>query len=134
MIPVTYWTFRFMVGAGVLAIVLAGVGLILMARRQLEQARWFHRVAVGAFVLPHVANISGWVFTEVGRQPWAVWGVLRIVDSGSPSVAAPVVATSLVGYTVVYGVLAAAATYLAVKLVRAGAAEDTTAASLVMTY
>ena len=75
--------------------------------------------------LPFAANAMGWVFTEMGRQPWTVFGVLTTTDSDSPTVAAWQVATSLGTYTVVYAVLAVVEVRLIVQYVRAGLPEVT---------
>src|SRR5262249_35869029 len=68
-IPVTYWSFRFMIGFGMLASLLALVGLWLTRRRRIPRARWVYRVAIWGVVLPYLATTLGWIFTEMGRQP-----------------------------------------------------------------
>jgi cytochrome d ubiquinol oxidase subunit I len=96
-----FWAFRIMVGLGVL---MAGVGLAsLILRRggQLYRAAWLHRVVVAMAPAGFVALLAGWVVTEVGRQPFTVYGLLRTADSVSP-VGLPGVATSLAGFAVVY--------------------------------
>jgi cytochrome d ubiquinol oxidase subunit I len=129
-IPVTYWSFRFMIGLGALVALLGVVGLWLTrrsARAELSTGddhrwlRWFWRVAPWAVGLPLAANSFGWIFTEMGRQPWTVFGVLKTANSASPSVAAGTVATSLVVFTVLYGVLAVVELYLTLRFARAGA-------------
>jgi cytochrome d ubiquinol oxidase subunit I len=134
MIPITYWTFRFMVGAGLLLLLLTGIGLLLLARQRLADTRWFHRAMLGAVALPYIANTTGWIFTEVGRQPWAVWGLLKIVDSPSPTIGVLPVATTLVGYTVVYGLLAMVAVRLIARFVKANTLEMAVAAEPGLPY
>jgi cytochrome d ubiquinol oxidase subunit I len=77
-------------------------------------------IAIG---LPLAANSFGWIFTEMGRQPWTVFGVFKTAESVSPSVSAGTAATSLIVLTVLYGVLAVVEVGLFVKYARAGAPE-----------
>jgi len=119
-VAVTYWTFRIMIGAGVAMIVLSLVGLVLARRRRLEGARRFLIVAIPAAALPFVANSAGWIFTEMGRQPWVVQGLLRTNDGVSPNVSSLDLVVTLVGFTAIYGVLAGVAGWLFAKTVKAG--------------
>ncbi len=124
-VGVTYWSFRLMVGAGLAMIGLALAGLVLLRRRLLADpstrwARWWLRAAVPAIALPFLANSSGWVMTEVGRQPWVVFGLLGTADGVSPAVSGGEVLTSLVAFTVVYGVLAVVEAWLMVRAAKAG--------------
>ena len=107
-IPVTYWSFRLMIGFGVLAGAVAAFGLWLTRRgRTPEPARrWFWRAAMWSFVLAPLASSFGWIFTEMGRQPWSVFGVLATKESVSPTVGTATVATSLIVLTALYGLLA----------------------------
>ncbi len=102
---VTYWTFRIMVGCGILMLVGLVWGTWLMYRRKLDTSKWFLRLAVPALALPFIANATGWIFTEVGRQPWVVYGLLKTANGVSPIGTGYVVA-SLVGFTAIYTVLA----------------------------
>jgi len=105
-IGVTYWSFRVMAGIGILLIVLTGYGMWLLWRGTLERSRWFLRLTTWAIALPILANTAGWLFTEMGRQPWVVQGLLLTRNAVSPSVPAWEVATTLIGFTLLYGVLA----------------------------
>jgi cytochrome d ubiquinol oxidase subunit I len=107
-VAVTYWSFRAMVGCGMLFILLSLWGLWLWWRDRLEQTRPFLGLAVVALVLPYVANSTGWIVTEIGRQPWVVNGLLRTVNGVSPTVPASSVLFTMVGFTVLYAVLAVA--------------------------
>lgn len=120
-VAVTYWTFRLMVGAGTLMLLVAGIGLLLGRRGTLERSPWFLRIAVGAIVLPHVANLTGWIFTEMGRQPWVVYGLLKTSDANSPTVGAGSLWITLIGYTLIYSVLGAIGGWIALKEIRHGA-------------
>ncbi len=73
-----------------------------------------------AVALPFIASLTGWTFTEMGRQPWVVFGLLKTADANSPSVSAAEVWITLVGFTLLYGVLAAIAARIFLKLARKG--------------
>nr|WP_042178618.1 cytochrome ubiquinol oxidase subunit I [Kibdelosporangium sp. MJ126-NF4]CEL13294.1 Cytochrome d ubiquinol oxidase subunit I [Kibdelosporangium sp. MJ126-NF4]CTQ98985.1 Cytochrome d ubiquinol oxidase subunit I (EC 1.10.3.-) [Kibdelosporangium sp. MJ126-NF4] len=119
-IPVTYWTFRFMIGFGMLCLLISIVGLWLFRRGRTPRARWFTIAAVAGISLPFLANSVGWIFTEMGRQPWSVFGVLTTADSVSPTVSVGSVLTSLIVFTVLYGVLAVVDGVLMVRYAKAG--------------
>jgi len=102
----TYWSFRAMVGAGMLMILLSAWALVLARRKRLLASPWFRRAALIGMALPFIANATGWIFTEAGRQPWIVYGLLKTATSVSPVSAADVVAT-LVGFVVIYSALGA---------------------------
>jgi cytochrome d ubiquinol oxidase subunit I len=119
-VGVTYWSFRMMIGAGSLLLVLTLVGGWLMRRRRLESTRWFLKAAPFAIVLPYVANSAGWIFTEVGRQPWAVQGLLLTKDAVSPGTTSAEVLISLTGFVVLYGALAVFGGRLFLGLARKG--------------
>ena len=99
--PVIFFTFRIMVGLGFL---MAGVGLLsLWLRRgdRLYRARWLQRLMVAMAPAGFIALVCGWITTEVGRQPYTVYGLLRTSDSLSP-IGLPGVATSLALFVIVY--------------------------------
>lgn len=119
-IGITYWTFRLMVGMAFLLALIALIGLILWRRGTLETSRWYHRLGLYALVLPFLGNFFGWIFTEVGRQPWVVFGLLLTKNGVSPVVPAWTVALSLVAFTLLYGVLAVITAVLMAAVVRKG--------------
>ncbi|HKI59000.1 MAG TPA: cytochrome ubiquinol oxidase subunit I [Trueperaceae bacterium] len=104
-VAVVYWTFRAMVGLGILFILLALTGLALWWRGRLER-RWFLRLAMVFVFLPYLANFAGWITTEMGRQPWVVQGLLRTASAVSPNVGGAQVLVTFLGFTLLYGVLA----------------------------
>jgi cytochrome d ubiquinol oxidase subunit I len=122
-----YWSFRLMVGAGFLMIGLGALGTYLFMKGRLTEVRWFHKAAVWALALPFVANITGWLVTEIGRQPWTAFGLLRVEDSVSPTVSAASVWLTLIGFTLLYGLLAAVNVYLMRKYAVEGPTEETDA-------
>jgi cytochrome d ubiquinol oxidase subunit I len=115
---VTYWTFRFMMTIG-LAMMLFAFLFLLATRGKYENARWMKWVP-WVIVLPYIANSSGWILTEMGRQPWIVQGLLKVEDAVSPNLTTVDLLISLIGYTAVYGALAAAMFYLMKKYAIAG--------------
>jgi cytochrome bd ubiquinol oxidase subunit I len=120
-IPVTYWSFRMMIGFGLLAALLALIGLWLTRRGRLPGGRWPYRIAVWAVALPFLANTMGWIFTEMGRQPWTVFGVLTTARSVSPGVTASSVIISMTVFTLLYAALAVIAGWLMLRHIKGGA-------------
>ncbi|MEU6998158.1 cytochrome ubiquinol oxidase subunit I [Nonomuraea sp. NPDC046570] len=123
-VGLAYWSFRLMIGFGVLAALLAAAGLWATRRGRLPEGRWFYRLALLGIGLPFLANSIGWIFTEVGRQPWTVFGMMRTAAAVSPGVDVTEVAITLVGFTLVYAVLAAIEIRLLVKFIRIGPRDE----------
>jgi cytochrome d ubiquinol oxidase subunit I len=119
---VVFWSFRAMVGLGLLMIALAGLALLARWRKRLFNARWLHRFALLMGPAGLVAILAGWITTEVGRQPWVVYGVMRTADAVSPHKAAPV-ALTLAIFVVVYFVVFGAGTMYGLRLIRKGPQE-----------
>lgn len=122
MIWMLYWSFRAMVGFGVLMSLIAIVGLFFSWRGKLDKRKWFLGALPFAMILPYVANMTGWMITEVGRQPWIVQGLMRVEEGLSPNLTAADLWISLIGFTLVYGVLMAADFYLLWKYGSSGSA------------
>ncbi|HEY4866895.1 MAG TPA: cytochrome ubiquinol oxidase subunit I [Candidatus Dormibacteraeota bacterium] len=125
-VPITYWSFRLMAGAGFLLVAFVAAGLWLVYRRRFETAFWFHRVAIVAVFVPFLANWMGWIFTEMGRQPWVVFSLLKTAQGVSRTVGPGYVVISLAAFTLLYGVLATIEGYLMFNLVRLGPAGEPT--------
>jgi cytochrome d ubiquinol oxidase subunit I len=89
------------------------------ARGDIANAKWMKWLP-WALVLPYFANASGWVLTEMGRQPWIVYGLLKVQDAVSPNLTTLDLLISLIGYTAVYGALAVAMVKLMMKYAIAG--------------
>ncbi|MES1248296.1 MAG: cytochrome ubiquinol oxidase subunit I [Actinomycetota bacterium] len=120
-VGVTYWSFRVMAGLGILAFALAAVGLWLArVPERLERSDRFNRIAVWGLAIPMLANLSGWLFTEIGRQPWVVQGLLLTKNAVSPTVSAWSVGLTLAGFTLLYGVLAGVEAKLMIGAAKAG--------------
>jgi len=128
-LPVTYWGFRLMIGFGALAALGAAAALWLTRRGRFPRGRWFSRLALFAIATPFLANSFGWIFTEMGRQPFVVApnptgidGVFMYTAVGVSGLSVAEVWVSLVSLTLVYGVLAVVEFFLLRRYVRAGIA------------
>lgn len=151
-IPVAYWSFRWMIGFGMASFGLGALGLYLTRSRfwladrlrtTAEQVprlaltrdrelgpvlgRWYWRLALATMAFPLIANSWGWIFTENGRQPWVVYGMLPTSAAVSPSVSQGEVLTSLLIFIALYAVLAVVEIKLLAKYVKAGPPELTAA-------
>ena len=105
---VTYWGFRIMVGLGFLILIMSAWALWRSRRgttKPLELGRWTLLVLLACIAAPFLANTAGWIFTEMGRQPWIVFGLLKTGAAGSPSVSLADAALTLGGFTLLYTVL-----------------------------
>jgi cytochrome d ubiquinol oxidase subunit I len=107
-----------MATAGAVMMILALL-FLLATRKQYEDARWMKWVP-WVIVLPYIANTSGWILTEMGRQPWIVQGLLTVEKAVSPNLTTLDLLISLIGYAVVYGSLAVAMVKLMKKYAIAG--------------
>jgi cytochrome d ubiquinol oxidase subunit I len=102
--PIVFWTFRIMVGLGVLIALLGIVSLIARFRGKLYNCKYLHSFALMMGPSGFIAILAGWFTTEVGRQPWVVYGLMRTSEAGSP-VAPTAIAGSLIAFVVVYGIV-----------------------------
>jgi cytochrome bd ubiquinol oxidase subunit I len=111
-VPVIFWSFRIMVGIGFLMLGLGLFSLWARWRGALYETRLLHVFAMVMGPAGFIAVLAGWFTTEVGRQPFTVYGLLRTADSASP-LAAPAVGSSLTAFVIVYFIVyAAGLTYL----------------------
>lgn len=117
-VALTFWGFRLMVGIGFLYLLIFATGFWFMNIKR-NIPKWFLRVAVLAAPLPWVAAEMGWIVAEVGRQPWIIDGVLP-THLGVSSVSAAQVITTMVGFTLIYGVLLAIEMMLMLRAIRLG--------------
>lgn len=116
-VAVTFWSFRIMVAAGTIMLLLALYGMYEVIRDGFDRRRGYLRAMIPSIGLPYLANTMGWIMTEIGRQPWAVFGLLKTSAGVSPTVSAGMVLTTLVGFAAVYGVLAIVDVYLLIKFI-----------------
>jgi cytochrome d ubiquinol oxidase subunit I len=114
-VPIVFWSFRIMVGLGLAMIALGGFSLVRRLRGKLYDRGLLHRFALVMGPAGFVAVIAGWVTTEVGRQPWVIYGLLRTADAVSP-IATPGVTGSLIAFVIVYFSVFAAGTFYILRL------------------
>jgi cytochrome d ubiquinol oxidase subunit I len=119
-VAIPFFAFRLMVGIGVLMLFLTIAGLWLWYRGALERARFFQHLCTWASPLGFIAVVAGWVVTEVGRQPWVVYGLQRTHDAVTPSLREGDVSVSLLVYIAAYIVIFGAGLYFLLRLVRGG--------------
>lgn len=121
---ISFWTFRIMVVAAMLMILLSALGWLYISR-----PKWyakipllgrlpFLKILLFSIALPYIANTTGWLLTELGRQPWVVFGELKTANAASPTLTPELVLFSLVVFTLVYGVLMVADVYLLTKFAK----------------
>jgi len=151
-IPVAYWGFRWMIGFGMTSFAIGLAGLWLTRKKfMLPQhlrvgddevprlsllpgkalgpkfTKWYWRIAVLTLGFPLIASSWGWIFTEMGRQPWVVYGIFQTRDAVSPGVSQWEILTSMIVFTALYAILAVIEVKLLVKYVKAGPPELTEA-------
>jgi cytochrome d ubiquinol oxidase subunit I len=114
-VPIVFWSFRIMVGLGFLMMGLGLLSLWMRWRGALYQSRLLHRFALAMGPSGFIAVLAGWATTEVGRQPFTIYGLLRTADSVSP-LAAPAVASSLIAFVIVYFTIFAAGVVYILRL------------------
>jgi cytochrome d ubiquinol oxidase subunit I len=117
---IPYWSFRIMVGAGFLMIALAIYALFLAMGEMFEKRKLALKIFQWAILLPYLASTAGWLLTEVGRYPWAVYGLVTLEQGVSNTVSGGMVVASLIGYVLVYAALMVATLYLLFKYAKAG--------------
>ena len=121
---INYWTFRLMVGVGFLMLALAIYGLVQILRGKLINQSKVLIFLPYILFLPYISNTTGWILTEVGRQPWVVFGLLKTKDAVSPILTPGLVLASLLGFLILYGVLMGVDVYLLSKFARRGPAAE----------
>ncbi|WP_029011145.1 cytochrome ubiquinol oxidase subunit I [Azospirillum halopraeferens] len=128
-VAIVFWTFRLMVAIGLVMLAVAVIHVILRLRGRLYTAEWFHRLLVACVPTGFIAILAGWFTTEIGRQPWVVYGLVRTADAVTPSLTTTAVLISLTAFVVVYAIIYGAGTYYLLRLLRIGPAvtDDATA-------
>jgi cytochrome d ubiquinol oxidase subunit I len=114
-VAIVFWAFRIMVGIGFAMLGIGAWSLLARWRKSLYTDGFLHRAALLMSPAGLIAVIAGWVTTEVGRQPYTIYGQLRTIDSVSP-IAAPAVATSLLLFIVVYFIVFGAGVFYIIRL------------------
>jgi cytochrome bd ubiquinol oxidase subunit I len=116
-VTINFLSFRIMAGLGVLFIAVCIWGWI--RRNKLTESPWLLKLLVWMIPLPYLACQTGWTLTEVGRQPWIIYGMMKTADAVSP-IAVSQVATTTVAFILVYGLLGIVDYYLLFKYARKG--------------
>lgn len=119
-VAVNYWSFRIMVGAGFLMAFVMLVALFVWLRKKFQVKSGWWQLLTLSIILPYLANTTGWLLTELGRQPWVVYGLMKTEDAVSPTVPASYVMTSLAVFTLIYGLLIVVDVYLLARFTKAG--------------
>jgi cytochrome d ubiquinol oxidase subunit I len=125
---VTFAGYHLMILCGLLFILMGAVGVSLMARGRLGRSRLFLKLLILAVPLPYLANETGWIAAEVGRQPWAVFRVLRTSDAASAVVPAGNIVFSLASFVLIYALIAGTGIAILLRTVRRGPGEPDGAA------
>jgi cytochrome d ubiquinol oxidase subunit I len=120
----SFTAYHIMILLGMLFLLMAFSGIFLMAKKKLGGARWYHRILLFGLPLPYLANEFGWIAAEVGRQPWAVYRVLKTADAASVVVPAWQILLTLILFAAVYTLIAAVGLSVLFRMVRKGPDEE----------
>ena len=121
----TFTSYHIMILMGSLFLLFSLIGIYLFARKKIWTARWYHKILLLSIPLPYLANEFGWIAAEVGRQPWAVYRVLKTADAASPVVPAGNILFSLIMFFLIYVVIAFVGGSILIKLIKKGPDELT---------
>ena len=119
-VAIVFWSFRVMVGLGVLMILFALAGLFLRPKGRYYKNRWFLQGMRFMSIAPFFAVLTGWFVTEVGRAPWLVHGIMRQAESVTPSLTGGMALFTLIGYVVVYALVFTAGVYYLMRILFVG--------------
>jgi cytochrome d ubiquinol oxidase subunit I len=120
---IVFQTYHVMIALGSLFALIAAIGAFLIFRKRLYEATWFHRILLFSIPLPLIANEMGWMAAEIGRQPWAVYNILRTSDAASVVVPAGQILFTIIMFSVLYGILVYFFIKYLVKMIKKGPAE-----------
>jgi cytochrome d ubiquinol oxidase subunit I len=129
-IELLYYSFHVMAGLGTFFILIMGVAAFLELRGGVAGRRGMLWVLMLAFPFPYIANAAGWITTELGRQPWLVYGLMRTADGASPTVHSGTVLFTLIGFAGLYFVLGLLFAFLIVREIAHGPASSAGAGSV----
>jgi cytochrome d ubiquinol oxidase subunit I len=122
-VPITYWAFRLMIGLGMIAALYALLVLWAFRGGRTPRSRFFAMINSVIVLFPLFGISAGWIFTEMGRQPWVVFGQQLTANGVSPLLTPLEVWVSMIGFTLLYALLAVIEVTLLLKYIRAGAPE-----------
>jgi|DewCreStandDraft_4_1066084.scaffolds.fasta_scaffold00019_90 cytochrome d ubiquinol oxidase subunit I len=115
-----FQSYHIMVALGMLMILISLVGLILLLTKKIHNSKWFLGLLIPSFILPHISNLVGWIAAEVGRQPWAIQGILLTKAAASKVVDSGQVLFSLILFTTIYTILLILFIILLIKKIKHG--------------
>jgi len=115
-----FWSFRVMVGIGLLMMTMGVLSVIQYYRGKLFETKWLQALWMLMMPSGFIAILAGWFVTEIGRQPYTVYGLLRTAESVSPAILGPQVAISLLAFIVVYCLIFSAGSYYILRLIGKG--------------
>ncbi|WP_369899562.1 cytochrome ubiquinol oxidase subunit I [Bacillus manliponensis] len=113
-----FWSFRAMVMSGTFMLILGAYGWFLSRKNRLTEKPLYLKLMVYAIALPFIGNTVGWIMTEMGRQPWVVFGVMKTEDAVSPNVTFGEVLFSLISFSSLYLILGGICVYLFVRIIK----------------
>lgn len=120
-VKTVFWSFRIMAGFGGLMILIGMIGLYYSYRKKtLEKKPWLLKVVLYAIPMPFIANTAGWIMTEIGRQPWTVFGYYTTAQSVSPNVTAGQILFSTISFSTAYIILAIVMIYMTARVAKQG--------------
>ncbi len=121
-VATTFWSFRIMALMGIVLCVFGIIGAILAWRDKLLKNRWFLHAMVASIFIPYIGSITGWLMTEIGRQPWTVFGFMQTAASVSPNVSAGELLFSIIAFLTIYTALGVVMVYLFARVIKQGPA------------
>ena len=119
-VKTVFWSFRIMVVFGGLMVLISMLGLFFSYKKTLEKKSWLLKVLLYTIPMPFIANTAGWIMTEIGRQPWTVFGYYTTAQSVSPNVSAGQILFSTISFSTAYVVLAIVMIYMTARVAKQG--------------
>lgn len=119
-VKTTFWSFRIMTILGGILCILGIIGAVLVWRDKLVKSRWFLHLMVWAIGMPYIGGTMGWIMTEVGRQPWTVFGHMQTAASVSPNVTSGELLFSIISFLSMYTILGVVMVYLFARVIKQG--------------
>ena len=125
-VELTYYAYHVMVGLGTIFVTIAALCVLWLLRKRLYDARWLLWLLLLAMPFPYIANEAGWVTTEVGRQPWIIYGVMKTSEAASPTVVTGETIFTLIGFVGMYFLLGVLFLYLTLREIGVGPNAEST--------
>jgi len=119
-VELTYYAYHVMVGLGTIFVAVAALAAVLLWRRRLYESRWMLWILMLSMPFPFIANEAGWMVTEIGRQPWIVYGLMKTADAASPNVAAGETIFTTIGFAGMYFLLGVLWLFLVLREIAEG--------------